>query len=73
MSDDDGAWVEWEESGTNTGVSTHYDGNVADGTGKSYTARVAVHDTIRGGKIVERRLFVNYLSVFGQLGLLPTA
>src|SRR5258708_16838966 len=72
MADDDGAWVEWEESGTNTGVGTHYDGNVAAGTGNSYTARVAVHDTIRNGKIVERRLFVNYLNVFGQLGLLPT-
>jgi ketosteroid isomerase-like protein len=72
MADDDGAWLEWEETGTNTGVSRRYDGNVAEGTGKSYTARVAVHDTIRNGKIVERRLFVNYLNVFSQLGLLPT-
>jgi uncharacterized protein (TIGR02246 family) len=72
MTDDDGAWVEWEESGTNTGAGTHYDGNVAPGTGNSYTARVGVHDTIRNGKIAERRLFVNYLDVFGQLGLLPT-
>jgi uncharacterized protein (TIGR02246 family) len=72
MADDDGACIEWEESGTSTGVSQMYDGSTSSGTGRTYTARVAVHDTIRNGKITVRRLFVNYLDVFGQLGLLPS-
>jgi uncharacterized protein (TIGR02246 family) len=72
MADDDGAWVEWEEAATLLGDGKNYDGTVAPATGRTLEHRVAAHDTIRNGKIVERRLFVNYLNVFDQLGLLPS-
>src|ERR1700716_675151 len=72
MADDDEACIEWEESGANTGMSQLYDGSTSWGTGRSYTARVAVHDTIRDSKVTVRRLFVNYLDVFGRVGLLAS-
>jgi len=49
-----------------------YDGSTSSGTGHTYYARVAVHDTIRNGKITVRRLFVTTSTWFGQLGLLPS-